>query len=212
MSDEEKEVGYEQEYVLGGKSTDEENLKFAAARVLAVREGLNLIHILSDSQKREEARTLAAAITGITGTAPLTGIVAFFVMTVWALGEAAADLKALLAGDRVALIKTRETWKLNLDGLLTLGEQGKVEAGQEKGEGKRYEDYLKMLLFIEPTERLYYRVMDVVQINLSRKQPDFTMERCAYQAEIIGTGTGKHLFWLGGDPRYTMEVHTDKAY
>ena len=212
LSADQKEVRYEQEYVLGGKSTDEENLKFAAAKILAVREGLNLIHILSDSQKREEARALAAAITGITGTAPLTGIVAFFVMTVWALGEAAADLKALLAGDRVPLIKTRETWKLNLDGLLTLGEQGKVEAGQETGEGKRYENYLKMLLFIEPAERLYYRVMDVVQINLSRKQPDFTMERCAYQAEIVGTGIGKHLFWLGGDPHYTMEVHTDKAY
>ena len=46
LSADQKEVRYEQEYVLGGKSTDEENLKFAAARVLAMREGLNLIHIL----------------------------------------------------------------------------------------------------------------------------------------------------------------------
>lgn len=212
LSEDEKEVLYEQEYMLGGKSTDEENLKFAAARILAVREGLNLVHILSDSQKRAEAHALAAAITGVTGTAPLTGIVAFFVMTVWALGESAADLKALLAGDRVPLIKTRETWKMDLDGLLALGEHGKVETGQEKGTGKSYEEYLKMLMFIEPAERLYYRVMDVVQINLSKKQPGFTMERCAYQAEIVGTGTGKHLFWLGGDPRYPMEVHTGKAY
>ena len=203
---------YEQEYVLGGKSTDEENLKSAAARILAVREGLNLIHILSDSQKREEAHALAAAITGVTGTAPLTGIVAFFVMTVWALGESAADVKALLGGERVPLIKTKETWNLDLDGLLALGEQGKVEAGQENGAGKNYEEYLKMLMFMEPAERLYYRVMDVVQINLSVKQPGFTMESCACQAEIVGTGTGKHLFWLGGDPCYTVEVHTDKAY
>lgn len=211
-SEDEKEVCYEQEYVLGGKSTDEENLKSAAARILAVREGLNLIHILSDSQKREEAHALAAAITGVTGTAPLTGIVAFFVMTVWALGESAADVKALLGGERVPLIKTKETWNLDLDGLLALGEQGKVEAGQENGAGKNYEEYLKMLMFMEPAERLYYRVMDVVQINLSVKQPGFTMERCACQAEIVGTGTGKHLFWLGGDPCYTVEVHTDKAY
>lgn len=212
LSENEKEVLYEQEYVLGGKSTDEENLKFAAARILAVREGLNLIHILSDSQKREEAHTLAAAITGVTGTAPLTGIVSFFVMTVWALGESEADLKALLAGDRVPLIKTRETWKLDLDGLLALGEKGKVEAGQVKGTGKNYGDYLKMMMFIEPAEHLYYRMMDVVQINLSREQRGFTMKRCAYQAEIVGSGMGKHLFWLGGDPRYPMEVHTDKAY
>ncbi|MCD7965157.1 MAG: DUF5702 domain-containing protein, partial [Clostridiaceae bacterium] len=87
-----------------------------------------------------------------------------------------------------------------------------MEAGQEKGAGKNYEEYLKMLMFMEPAERLYYRVMDVVQINLSVKQPGFTMERCACQAEIVGTGTGKHLFWLGGDPCYTVEVHTDKAY
>ena len=36
------------------------------------------------------------------------------------------------------------------------------------------------------------------QINLSRKQPDFTMERCVYQAEIVGTGTGSICFgWVG---------------
>lgn len=212
LSEEKKEVRYEQEYVLGGESTDEENLKYAVARILAVREGLNLIHILSDSQKREEARTLAAAITGITGIAPLTGIVAFFIMTIWALGESLADVRSLLAGGRVPLIKTKDTWKLDLDSLLALGEYGKLDGAEDSGNGKDYEGYLKLMMLIEPAERIYYRIMDVIQMNIARKQPGFSMEHCVYQAEIAGSGVGKHVFGMGGDSRYTVSVRSDKAY
>lgn len=212
LSEEEKEVEYEREYALGGKNTDEENLKAAAGKILAVREGLNLIHILSDGEKREAARALAGVITGIVGAAPLLGVVAFFIMTVWALGESILDVKALLAGNRVPLIKSKDTWKLDLAGLLSLGEKGKAEDSQDGGKGTDYEGYLKLLLFVEPAERLYYRIMDVIQMNIARTQKGFSMEHCAYRAEIKGTGTGKHLFLSGGDPHYGMEVHTDKAY
>ena len=43
-------AAYEMEYLIVGKDLDEENLGGTVARLLAVREGLNLIHILSDSQ------------------------------------------------------------------------------------------------------------------------------------------------------------------
>lgn len=212
LSEEEKEVRYEREYLLGGAAADEENLKAAAARLLVVREGLNLIHILSDGEKREAAKALAGVITGIVGAAPLIGIVAFFIMTVWALGESIMDLKALLAGRKVPFMKNKETWKLDLDGLLSMGKKGRLEEGQDEGQGLNYEDYLKLLLFIQPASRLYYRIMDVIQMNIARTQGDFSMEHCAYQVEIAGMGTGKHLFLSGGDPHYDMEVHTDKAY
>lgn len=212
LSGEEKEVKYEREYLLGGKAADEENLKAAAARILALREGLNLIHILSDGEKREEARTLAGVITGIVGAAPFIGIVAFFIMTVWALGESIIDLKALLAGKQVPLIKSRDTWRLDLAGLLSLGGRGRLKEGEAGGQGMDYGEYLKLLLFIETAGRLYYRMMDVIQMNILRSQADFSMEYCAYQAEIEGKGIGKHLFLCGGDPHYEMTVHTDKAY
>lgn len=212
LSKEEKEVQYEREYLIGGKNTDEENLKQAAARILAVREGLNLIHILSDSEKRAEARALAGTITGLVGAAPLVGIVAFFVMTVWALGESIADLKALFAGNQIPFIKARETWKLSLDQLLSFGEQGTMEKGQEKGSGQDYDSYLKLLLFMEPAGSLYYRLMDVIQMNIRRTQPGFAIGRCAWKAELQAAGTGKHLFFLGGEGLYSIGVSTDKAY
>uniref|UniRef100_UPI000AA2D675 DUF5702 domain-containing protein n=1 Tax=Clostridium sp. NkU-1 TaxID=1095009 RepID=UPI000AA2D675 len=103
LSEEDKEVKYELEYLVSGKKTDEENLKQTVLDILMIREGMNLIHILSDGQKREEAMALAGLITGSVGLAPLTGIVAFFVMSIWALGEAIVDVRMLLEGKKGGL-------------------------------------------------------------------------------------------------------------
>ena len=214
-SDEEKEIRYEQEYLLGGESTEEENLKHAVLELVMLREGFNLIHILSNQQKREEARALAAAITGIVGAAPLTGILAFFIMTVWALGEALADTKALLAGEKTPVLKTERTWRLSLDKLLAFGEQGKLEGtglSDSTGEGLDYGDYLKLLFLLVPLTTLLFRLMDVIQLNIRRKDSDFLMDHCAYEVKIKVRGTGKHVLFSGGDSRYPMAVETDKAY
>ena len=81
-------LDYEIEFLLFGNASDRENLSDAVHRLLAVRSGLNLIHILSDSRKREQARALAAVITGAGSITPLILVTTFFVMSVWALGEA----------------------------------------------------------------------------------------------------------------------------
>ena len=52
-------LSYELEYMIGGKKLDEENLTSVVSRLLVIREGLNMIHILSDSKKRQEAQNLA---------------------------------------------------------------------------------------------------------------------------------------------------------
>lgn len=68
---------YELEYIIHGKEKDRDNLSGAAARLVAFREGLNLVHILSDAGKRQEARSLALTIVGGTGILPLVSVVAF---------------------------------------------------------------------------------------------------------------------------------------
>lgn len=211
-SEEEKPVRYEQEYILGGQPTDEENLKKTVVKLVTVREGLNLIHILSDQQKREEAKALASVITGLLGAAPLTGILTFFIMSVWALGESVADVKALLAGQKVVMFKTKETWNLSLDQLLAFGEAGKLEGTAGDEEGLDYEGYLKLLFFTIPEETLLYRLMDVIQMNVKREESGFLMSHCAYHIGVRGTGNGKHLFFGGEDGRYPMTVTTEKAY
>ncbi|WP_333647158.1 DUF5702 domain-containing protein [Lacrimispora sp.] len=212
LSEEDKEVKYELEYLIVGKNTDEENLKKAVGDILMIREGMNLIHILSDRQKRDEAKALANVITGSAGLLPLAGVVAFFIMSVWALGEAVIDVKMLLEGKKAAFVKTKETWNLSLTGLLELGSTGSCPEGGDDEKGMDYEGYLKLLLFIGNEEIHRYRLMDVIQMNICRKQQDFRMAHCVYQAEIKGTANARHMFFGGRDPYYRMEVRTEKAY
>lgn len=212
LSEEDKEVKYELEYLVSGKKTDEENLKQTILDILMIREGMNLVHILSDGQKREEAMALARLITGSAGLNPLTGIAAFFIMSIWALGEAIVDVRMLLEGKKVVFHKSPDTWKLSLDSLLELGRTGTCTGGTEDEKGMSYTGYIKLLLFLGEPGRQHYRLMDVIQMNICRKQEDFRMVHCIYQAEIRAAVRSRHMFFGGNNPFYPVEVRTEKAY
>lgn len=192
-SEEKKEFQYELEYILYGSSVDGANLSASVNRLLAVREGLNLITILTDPQKRREAETLAAAIVGASGFAPLVGITSFFIIGIWALGESLVDVKILLSGGKVPVWKDKNTWNLDLSGLLELGRKGMVPK-KESDQGMDYTSYLKLFLILASVTTVIYRIMDMIQINLSRKEPGFSMAKCAGQIEIKTEVKGKHIF------------------
>jgi len=122
------------------------------------------------------------------------------------------DVRMLLEGKKVVFLKSRNTWKLSLDALLELGRTGTCEGGKEDEDGIDYTGYLKLLLFPEESGQQHYRLMDVIQINLCRKQEDFRMANCVYQAEVRGTVRSRHMFFGGNNPSYPVEVRTEKAY
>lgn len=213
-------AAYEVEYLIAGKALDEDNLSGAVTRLLAVREGLNLLHILSDSQKRAEARNLAVLITGAAGMTPLVLLTAFFVMSVWALGEAVMDLRGLLEGKKVPVLKDREDWSLNLDGLLSMGSRGDVQSGGGD-RGLSYLSWLKVLLLMEDVIQQEYRMMDIIQMNMRKEQDSFRMRRGVYQVKIKSRICGKRVFFSlgfvdkisGGQAHtYWNEVEAERAY
>lgn len=191
---------YELEYIIHGKKKDKDNLSGVAARLVAFREGLNLIHILSDSGKRQEARSLALTIVGGTGILPLVSVVAFFIMAVWALGEALLDVRCLLEGKKVPVFKTISDWKLDLAGLLEMGRSGSLIDGEGGGDGSGidYEGYLRILIFGGYDTDLVYRMMDVMQIVTARKQPGFSLENCVCTVNAEALVSGKHVFFSNG--------------
>ena len=194
-----------------GEKEDRQNLAEAAARLLAVREGLNLVHILGDGNKRAQARELAAAIVGVSGLLPLVEVVAVLVMGVWALGEALVDVRTLLAGGKVPLIKSGEDWNLSLDQLLELGKTGQAEERQNQ-KGFSYESYLKLLLFAADQRVLLYRMMDVMQDTIGRMEPGFLMERCAWRVEMSAVTEAAHLFSAAGNSGYRLETNIGRSY
>lgn len=211
---------YELEYLIGGKAADEENLVDVVQRLLAVREGLNLIYLMSDSQKREDAKLLAMTITGVVGLAPLVYLTTFFILSVWALGEALADVRGLLAGNKVPLWKQAEDWTLSLDGLLSMGREAAVPTGGGT-RGLDYLGWLKILLFADEIVCQEYRMMDMVQMNIRREQDAFRMRRGLYQVRVRARLYGKHVFFSLGfmgkylgeqDHTYPMEISVERVY
>lgn len=213
-------LAYEMEYFLGGKESDRENLSDAVHRLLAVREGMNLVHILTDPQKRAEARGLAMTITGVGALTPLLMITTFFVMSVWALGESLMDVRGLLAGKKIPLLKAKTDWQLELEQLLSMGKEHVVGTG-ECDTGLSYLSWLKILLFMSNIVLQEFRMMDLIQMNLRQGQDSFRMRRCVYQIRIQGDFYGKHVFFSpgfvgnltgGSDLVYPMTVTAERRY
>lgn len=213
-------LAYEIEYMIGREDMDEANLIHVVNRLLMIREGLNLIHLLSDQQKREEARNLAMTITGVIGLSPLVLLTTFFILSVWALGEALMDIRGLLDGKRVVIFKASEDWTLTMDELLRMGREGQVPTGGGVN-GLTYLSWLKILLFMEDIAGQEYRMMDMIQMNIRRVQNSFRMRRGIYRASINAQLSGKHVFFslsfvdnLLGHPEhnYMMEVSAEHIY
>ncbi len=205
---------YEMEYILYGKKTDKENLEASVLRLVSVRQGLNLVHILSDGQKRQEAEALAAAITGDIGLLPLTAVVTFFVMGIWALAEACVDVRCLFNGGKVPLVKTASDWQLSLEGVLKMGAEGKLPDpgengtvgaygnGDESGSGSKkgldLTGYLRMFLFVSYGSEPLFRMMDMMQMNIRKEQPDFLLEKCVCMVDAEAAFCGKPVFFSAG--------------
>ena len=132
--------------------------------------------------------------------ASLAGVgVAFFIMAVWALGEALLDVRCLLEGKRVPVFKNGTDWKLDLAGLLEMGRSGSLTDGEGgNGSGTDYKGYLRILIFGGYDTDLVYRMMDVMQIVTAEKQPGFTLANCVCTVDAEALVSGKHVFFSNG--------------
>lgn len=193
-----REFSYEQEYLLQGKASDRENLKHTVNQLVAVREGLNLIALFGDAEKRSQAEGLALAVTGAGGVSVLSRVVAFFIMTVWAFAEAVEDVRTLLAGGMVSWVKEGDNWKVSLMGLaeagasIWTGQTAEDQPGKVK-EGLDYQAWLKLLFLIRGKQLLCYRMMDMIQHNISQEQPGFRMQKGLFMVSAQGTARGSLL-------------------
>lgn len=222
LSQKKHQLNYELEYLLQGQATDRENLEKTINELFAVRQGLNLIHILSDSQKREEAKALALIIVGGIGIGPLVDIMACLVMSIWAMGESIQDLRILMSGGKIPLWKQNKDWNVSLEGLLEIGQNQlpDIDITKEDEKGFSYEGYLKLLLLKEKPETKHMRMLDLMQLNIEQHQPGFRIQNCVYYVDIQGKAYGKHVFsslpvvenFINGEKNYSLEAIAEKAY
>ena len=176
---------YQIEYILAGKDTDWQNLEHVAKRLLRWREVANVIYILTDGAKIAEAEAMALALTAVCLCPELAEPVKYTILFAWAYVESLQDVKTLLAGGRVPIYKTASDWKTGINSIKNV--RGSLTQ-DEGGRGLSYEEYLRIMLFLEHKDRRTFRAMDIMEMDIRRTPGNagFRMDACfdTYQARL----------------------------
>lgn len=204
---------YQREYILSGHNADDDNLLSAALSIISLRAAFNLTYLLADTQKRDSAINLANSLTFCTPFA--SQLAAFTILSFWSYAEAIIDTRDLFHGQKVPLMKTADTWTLSLEGILTLGKS--TVSKNDNSSGYTYDEYLNMCLLIMDPFTMYYRCMDLIQLDMCENvNSDFHMNSCIIASDIHLLYKSKPLFSsvisLAKPDIYTFSVDTLYGY
>ncbi|MBQ8559789.1 MAG: hypothetical protein IJ439_07415 [Tyzzerella sp.] len=173
---------YQQEYLLGGCSSDMENLEAVAKKILAIRMAANYTYLLTDETRQAEAEAMAVGLCSLMTVPGASVVVKQAILLAWAYGESVLDMRSLFDGKKVPLVKADETWQSQLTNLVKLGTTEEVSEQKEFSEGLDYSDYIKTLLFAENEEALCMRTLDLLELNLG-----ICVDECVTALEIKST-------------------------
>ena len=233
-------LDYEIEYMIAGEEDDKSNLKEVVDDIVLIREGFNLISLYKDSAKREETLVLATSLVGFTGLPIVIYATQFIIMSAWAYAESLADVKALLSGKKIKLIKNSGDWSISLTNVgelankengclstndIQLNEEKNSEIDEEKyennGNGLGYKDYLRFLLFTQNPGKVVARVMNVIQCNVIERYNDaFVLGDCIMSATVQVECSMDSLFGIfsfinyyrGSKKNYYLESIISEGY
>ncbi|SFB09833.1 hypothetical protein SAMN05216249_10940 [Acetitomaculum ruminis DSM 5522] len=183
----EKNLDYEVEYILAGNMEDKENLREVINRLLVLRQPFNYAYLNGDVKKREEAAKKAALIATLTMLPEYEEAFKQVILFYWSMKESVDDVKKLLDGKEVPLIKKSENKnaKEDINGKINL-EKDKEKKEKDNGLKMDYKAYLHLLLLLTDEETKTLRTMDLIEKNISSNDEykNFKIKNCIYSFEI----------------------------
>jgi hypothetical protein len=191
---EDRGLNYELEYLIGGKASDEENLRIAVKELLALREPLNMASITASSTRQSEALSLATAIAGVTANPAIIAAVKYGIIAAWAFVESVLDVRTLLSGGKIAMIKSDTDWTSNVNSMPAL--LSGWSTARSSDSGLTYRQYLGKLLIVRSGTTLAMRAMDVMEaaIRLCEGYENFQMDHVVCETQLNVTYEYKPLF------------------
>lgn len=167
---------YQIEYLVTEGESDAENLRSVLKRICVIREVANTLYLYSDSEKCGMAELAAALVCNLAMVPELAPVLEAAILLGWAYAESIYDIKTMLAGGRVPLLKDAETWHYGLDSALS----GKLEEQEDTGSGLSYEDYLRIFMMCTDIDALTARAMNMVEadIRLTPGNGNFRLDGC----------------------------------
>lgn len=170
---------YEMEYLLNGESCDRDNFASTIEKLVLMRNGINILTLLSDSTRMAEIKAIATSVATLICLPFMEIVIEGILVEAWALAESIYEVKALLKGWKVPLIKTPKKWNTEIYSLL------KTPTEDENISGLDYLTYCNILMIFNSTETIAYRIMDLIQANIqSRYNTEFLMKDCFTKIDI----------------------------
>ncbi len=184
-----RNLDYEIEYLISGKSSDEENLKAVVQQIFCFRLAMNYMYLLSDAKKQGEAEVMALALATVALHPEAAEGLKQILLLLWCLGESVIDVRALLSGKRTVLMKTEETWQLSLASLFRIGSGEDEMEGKDTEKGMTYAQYLQVLLFMKGEEELTMRTLDRIEQNIRFEKgiSHFQIDLCVTKMKMQST-------------------------
>lgn len=173
-------LAYQTEYILGGKYNDEANLKAVIRQLLLVREGANFLYLSTDPTRREEIKAAAGAVAALLLLPEAEPVFAAIITAGWAFAESLVDVRALLSGKRVAVVKDASTWQVGLEAIKALLSPAGLDAVvRDVQGGMNYEGYLRILLAMKGRSAVIGRTMDMVESTIRAEgRSGFRLDTC----------------------------------
>jgi len=175
---------YELEYILNGKNTDQANFRDTVFKLFVIREAADTMAVFKDEGKKGQCEALAAVISLLLLNPEIEEPLADMLLFTWGFAESVVDMRTLLKGGRIPVIKEGKDFRIKLAAELPLFLSIPVSKGDNKS-GLDYGDYCLMLLATENKTKKVMRAMDIIEMNMRTKEGNkgFRMDGCIDYAE-----------------------------
>lgn len=193
-SKDKQKLAYETEYIISGKMSDLDCLRDVIKRILKIREISNFIFLIKDAKSLQESNALATTIAGFTGNPVVIKGVQAVILFTWSYGESLLDVRYLLDGEKIPIIKNSQNFNCDLSMLFNMFKGEHIE--NKSTEGLDYEGYLRLLLFMEDTNKKTINCMNILEknIRLSLGYENFCLNNCIENIEISAVFKSKSIF------------------
>lgn len=208
-------LSYELEYIIGGRDNDKENLTNTIEKLVLFRNGIDMAYLLTDAKKMGEISAIALSAASVMCMPFLEPVIKGVLVEAWSLAEAVSDVKALLKGNNIVLVKTQKNWKTSIANLLQ-------SSGGGDNKGLDYATYCQILILFQNNNDCLFRIMDLMQINIQKRyNTQFDLSECFQGAEVVFKYNTEPLFssmpWSlvmlnGNVSPYSYEIKCSKSY
>lgn len=177
---------YQLEYVLKGKDSDIENLKAVVSDLMLLRETANVVYLFANEPKKAEAMALATTVATAAMLPELAPAIQISILFAWAYAETVYDVRSLLQGGKIALIKSDSTWHYSLENMVNFASDSEV--ANDPG-GISYVDYLRVFLAVSLADQKTMRAMDIIEMDVrtTAGNEKFRLDQCMdyVEAEVF---------------------------